>query len=97
MLDTYSVGSELPFHSTLERETKSVPVTVNMKLLIPTSTALGFRPVSEGTGFESRGWDNYLPVLRMELDELKFDLLFSASSRDRSVFGADQVFLTGIM
>ena len=50
--ETKVVGRALPFHWTVEEETKLVPVTVNVNPALPATTELGLRdpPASEGIG-----------------------------------------------
>ena len=49
--ETYVVVSELPFHATVDAETKFVPFTVSVKSLEPENVDVGEMEVIVGTGF----------------------------------------------
>jgi hypothetical protein len=50
LLDTNSVGSGFPPHSTVEGDTKLLPVTVKVKAFTPAVTVLGLSAVIDGAG-----------------------------------------------
>ena len=50
VLETKVVVRALPFHWTMEDDTKFVPVTVRVKAALPASMELGFSEVSVGAG-----------------------------------------------
>ena len=50
VLDTKVVGRALPFHCTLESEMKFAPLTVSVKLALPTDAELGLNDATVGTG-----------------------------------------------
>ena len=50
VLDTKVVGRAVPFHFTVESEVKFVPLTVIVKLALPTDAELGLNDATVGTG-----------------------------------------------
>jgi hypothetical protein len=50
VLETNVVGRTLPFHRTVDEETKFVPVIVNVKAGLPSSSTFGLSEVTVGTG-----------------------------------------------
>jgi len=50
VLETKVVVRALPFHCTVEEETKFVPATINVNAAVPTSSELGFKEEIVGTG-----------------------------------------------
>jgi hypothetical protein len=50
VLDTKVVGRALPFQCTVESETKFVPLTVSVKLALPTDAELGLNDATAGIG-----------------------------------------------
>jgi hypothetical protein len=80
VLDTKVVGRALPFHCTAEREVKFVPLTVSVKLALPTGAELGLIDAAVGTGLlEVGGLKPLQPAINPEMTTI-------ATRRQRSRF-----------
>ncbi len=95
VLETYSVGALIPFHSTVDSDTKLLPLTVKVNEPTPAITAVGLRAVTEGAGFESRG-PNLRDILRSEPDLFPAIPVLGALGANQ-LFPTDLRYLCGVL